>query len=124
MTPAFRYEYDVEFDVPGERRDEYDAWLPEATLSWGLDERVAAFGQQRNDTGLDPGVRFIFEFDSLRDWASFVEGDVHQTNVACLQELAKNLRATLWHPQRLAASCTGHDRTSRDDRLEPVEQYG
>ena len=124
MRPAFRYEYDVEFDVPGERRDEYDAWLPEATLSWGLDDRVAAFCQQHNDTGFDPGVRFIFEFDSLRDWASFVEGDVHQTNIACLQELAKNLRATLWHPQRLADSCPNHNRTTRGDGWGQIEQYG
>ncbi|MGM0372612.1 MAG: hypothetical protein ACQEQJ_08955 [Halobacteriota archaeon] len=96
-----RYEYDLEYDVPGGKREAYEAWLAEATVTWGMDERVTAFFHQVNDTSLDPGERFVFEFDSLRDWAAFVEGAGHRKNVDRLRGLVTGLRATLWHPKRV-----------------------
>lgn len=96
-----RYEYDLEYDVPGVTRAAYEDWLEEATVIWGMDERVTAFFHQVNDTGLDPGERFVFEFESLRAWAAFVEGDGHRENVDRLRGLVSGLRATLWHPRRV-----------------------
>lgn len=98
---ASRYEYDLEYAVPGDARDAYEAWLEDATVTWGMDDRVTAFFHQVNDTGFDPGERFVFEFASLRAWASFVEDDAHQYNVDRLRELVTDLRATLWSPRRV-----------------------
>lgn len=96
-----RYEYDLEYSLPGGPREAYECWLEEATLTWGADERVMGFTHQVNDTGFEPCERFVFEFDSLREWAAFVEDDAHQYNVDRLRELVTDLRATLWNPRRV-----------------------
>lgn len=98
---ASRYEYDLEYAVPGEAREAYETWLEDASVTWGMDDRITTFFHQVNDTGFDPGERFVFEFDSLRDWASFVEDDEHQDNVDRLRGLVTDLRATLWNPKRV-----------------------
>ncbi|WP_411969011.1 hypothetical protein [Haloferax sp. YSSS75] len=124
MTVAFRYEYDIEFEVLADHRDEYEAWLPEATVLWGLDEHVAAFGQQYSDTGPIPGRRFTFEFETLEDWASFVEGDTHRKNIQCLEELTTELCATLWQPNRLDRHCSTGGRTLAVGGTRQAGQHG
>lgn len=100
------FEYDLEFVVPGQNRAAYEEWRPQATCRWGFDDRVVLFDEQHNDTGMGPECRFVFGFESLRDWASFVEGPAHSENMATLQELASEVRGTLWHPTAPAASTT------------------
>ncbi|UWG48615.1 Uncharacterized protein HSRCO_2349 [Halanaeroarchaeum sp. HSR-CO] len=92
------YEYDVEFAIPGQRRDSFERWLPMATCRWGIDRRVVSFEEQHNDTGLGPETRFVFGFESLEDWAGFVEGRAHSENMETLRELASTVQATLWYP--------------------------
>lgn len=98
MTTRNLYEYDVEFAIPGQRRDRFDEWCPMATCRWGLDHRVVSFEEQHNDTALGPETRFVFEFETLKDWAGFVEGQAHSENMETLRELAGTVRATLWYP--------------------------
>lgn len=92
------YEYDVEFAIPGQRREPFEEWRPTATCRWGLDHRVVSFEERHNDTGIGPETRFVFEFETLEDWAGFVEGRAHSENMETLRALASTVRATLWHP--------------------------
>ena len=98
MNSRNLFEYDLEFTIPGQHREAFEEWRPQATCRWGLDDNVVWFDEQHNDTGIGPECRYVFGFESLQAWAGFVEGTAHSENMESLQELADTVRATLWQP--------------------------
>ncbi|MFW6435850.1 MAG: hypothetical protein ACOCY1_05655 [Halovenus sp.] len=90
------YEYEVAFDVSGGRREDYDEWRRTGALQWLAHEDVAEFAVYHNDQGLSPSVKFVFAFESLRAWASFVVSDEHEAAVDSLRTLTEQLDGMLW----------------------------
>ncbi|UWG46623.1 Uncharacterized protein HSRCO_0324 [Halanaeroarchaeum sp. HSR-CO] len=100
MDSAACYEYELEYAVPGTSRSAYEDWLTRATVSWGMDARVRSLSHQETDTRFTPYERLVFEFESVHEWAGFVESQTHTENVSELRELATEIRTRLWRPRR------------------------
>jgi len=94
MTTAYRYE--IEFDVMGPCRAEYDSWLSEGCLEWITHESVASFEVQYNTNGLSPEVKFLFGFVSVDAWSTFVDSETHADAIDSLREVTTGLNGTLW----------------------------
>ncbi len=90
--------YEVHFDVPSGRHDAFEEWLSSNVVEWINHESVAHFEVFRNDTSLSPEVKFVFGFETLRDWASFVNSDEHRAAMDRFETLADNREAVLWQP--------------------------
>ncbi|MFW6265773.1 MAG: hypothetical protein ACOC2A_03245 [Halanaeroarchaeum sp.] len=100
MESAACYEYDLEYAVLAPSRSAYEDWLTRATVSWGMDARVRSLSHQETDTGFAPSERLVFEFESVRAWATFVESEAYRENVSELRGLTSEIRTTLWRPRR------------------------
>ncbi|QAU14264.1 hypothetical protein EKH57_17230 [Halorubrum sp. BOL3-1] len=88
--------YEVEFDVLDDRRERFDAWVATGIIEWVGHESVAAFEVLTGGRRASTDSKFVFEFETLRDWAAFVESDRHGDAVERLEGLAENREATLW----------------------------
>ncbi|WP_018257781.1 hypothetical protein [Halomicrobium katesii] len=88
--------YEIEFDVPASRREAFDAWLSADIVEWVSHETVAFFEVFQNDTGMSPEVKFVFGFETLSEWATFVGSDAHEDAIESLSGLAENREAVLW----------------------------
>jgi len=91
-----QYAYEIEFDVMGSCREQYDRWLSEHSLEWVSHPAVTTFDVQYNTNGLSPEVKFAFGFSSLDQWATFVDSEIHKTAKATLRSVATGLDGTLW----------------------------
>lgn len=90
------YVYEIEFDVIGSRREEYERWLRRHCLDWITQRSVAGFETRSNEQGLSPEVKFVLEFDSFEEWARFVESDEHRRTAETIGAVAADRDATLW----------------------------
>jgi|GEM_PF-521809 hypothetical protein len=88
--------YEIEFDVPPCRRESFDDWLTEDVVEWVSHGTVAFFEVFQNDTGMSPEVKFVFGFETLEQWATFVGSDAHDAAIDSLSQLAENREAVLW----------------------------
>ncbi|WP_135821977.1 hypothetical protein [Halostella litorea] len=106
MTPLTRisHVYEVQFDVPGQCREAYDAWLEADALRWVTHYTVAGFEVFHNEQGLSPETKLVFEFESLREWARFAGSDTHRAAIDRLESLTEHLDATLWERDDLQLS--------------------
>lgn len=90
------YSYEIEFDVLGSCRDEYDQWLAENSIDWITHEAVATFDVWENDKGMSPEVKFLFGFESLQAWARFANSECHARAKDSLKQVVTGLNGTLW----------------------------
>ena len=88
--------YEIEFDVSSCKRDAFETWLSEDAVAWLSHDRVASFDVFQNDTGLSPAVKFVFGFETLRDWAAFVNSDEHEAAMERFETFADDREAVLW----------------------------
>ncbi|ACV47679.1 hypothetical protein Hmuk_1564 [Halomicrobium mukohataei DSM 12286] len=88
--------YEIEFDVPASRRDAFEEWLSEDIVEWVSHETIAYFQVFQNDTGMSPEVKFVFGFETLEEWATFVGSAAHEDAIESLSGLAENREAILW----------------------------
>ncbi|MFC7139996.1 hypothetical protein ACFQMA_09135 [Halosimplex aquaticum] len=88
--------YEIEFDVPARNRESFEDWLSEDVVEWVSHETVAFFEVFQNDTGMSPEVKFVFGFETLKQWATFVGSDAHEAAIDSLSVLAENREAVLW----------------------------
>lgn len=102
MNGQLEYVYEVTYDVAGDRREEYENWVPGANERWLAIEELTHFSAYRNEKGLSPQVKLVFGFDSLRDWAGFVDSDAHKRNIDDLRSFCNGLQAVLWEPSPFA----------------------
>jgi len=90
------YSYEIEFDVIGTCRQEYDQWLAENSMEWVTHDAVATFDVWENDKGMSPEVKFLFGFQSLQAWAQFVNSKCHSAAKDSLKQVVTGLNGTLW----------------------------
>jgi len=88
--------YEIEFDVPARRRESFEDWLSDDIVEWVSHETVVFFEVFQNDTGMSPEVKFVFGFETLKEWATFVGSDEHEAAIDSLGTLAENREAILW----------------------------
>lgn len=88
--------YEIEFDVSGHYRDDFESWLSEEVVEWVSHESVASFEVFTNDQGLSPESKFVFEFETLKDWARFADSDAHENAVKRLNGFTETRNAVLW----------------------------
>jgi hypothetical protein len=88
--------YEIEFDVAGYQRDAFEEWLSDGAVAWLSHDRVASFDVFQNDTGLSPAVKFVFGFETLKDWAAFVNSDEHEAAMERFETFADDREAILW----------------------------
>ena len=88
--------YEIEFDVPARHREGFEDWLSEEVVEWVSHEAVEYFEVFQNDQGLSPEVKFVFGFETLQDWATFVNSDAHDVAIQRLSTLVENREAVLW----------------------------
>jgi len=96
MTLSTPYSYEIEFDVIGAYRDDYDCWMAQNSIRWVSHSAVSTFDVWHNDKGMSPEIRFVFGFQSLKQWASFVNSDVHADAKDALKQVTTGLNAQLW----------------------------
>jgi hypothetical protein len=112
--------YEIVFDVPGRRRDAFETWLSEDAVTWLNHDRVATFDVFQNDTGLSPEVKFVFGFETVKDWASFVNSDEHEAAMERFEVFADNREAVLWQRASVKLDDTADQPVSdggRDDAV-------
>ncbi len=107
MTHEMPYSYEIEFDVIGACRSDYDCWMAENSVRWVSHPAVTTFDVWQNDKGMSPEVRFVFGFQSLKKWASFVNSDVHANAKDALKQLTTSLNAQLWERSSIQLSQEG-----------------
>ncbi len=88
--------YEIEFDVPASHREQFENWLSEEVVTWVSHESVGYFEVFQNDKGLSPEVKFVFGFERLEDWTTFVGSEEHEFAIERLEHLAENREAVLW----------------------------
>lgn len=88
--------YEIVFDVPGRNRESFERWLSADAIGWLNHDSVASFEVFQNDTGLSPELKFVFGFESVQDWACFVNTDEHESTMHRLETLVDNREAVLW----------------------------
>lgn len=88
--------YEIEFDVLDDRRERFDAWVATGIVEWVGHESVAAFEVLTGGRRASTDSKFVFEFEALRDWATFVESDAHEAAVDKLNALTTDYDAALW----------------------------
>jgi len=106
------YAYEIEFDVMGSCRQQYDRWLTEQSLEWVSHPAVTTFDVQYNTNGLSPEVKFTFGFSSLNEWTTFVDSEIHHAAKETLRSVTTHLNGTLWKQGGITLSSTdseGHE---------------
>ncbi|MEF8826954.1 MAG: hypothetical protein V5A27_11555 [Halapricum sp.] len=88
--------YEIRFDVLARYRDGFEEWLSVDAVEWLTHDGVATFDVFQNDTGLSPEVKFVFGFETLRDWSVFVGSDAHEAAMERFETFAENREAVLW----------------------------
>jgi len=88
--------YEIEFDIPACHREAFEEWLSTEVVGWVNHEAIRYFEVFRNDQGLSPEVKFVFGFETLEQWATFVGSDAHDAAIDSLSQLAENREAVLW----------------------------
>ncbi|MEM4781076.1 MAG: hypothetical protein QXG03_05905 [Halalkalicoccus sp.] len=101
------YVYEIEFDLLGSHRDEYERWLDRYCLDWINQRSVAGFEARSNEQGLSPEVKFVIEFDSIGEWAQFVESEEHGRATETIATVATGRDATLWERSGIDLDMTG-----------------
>ncbi|MEF8757173.1 MAG: hypothetical protein V5A33_02940 [Halobacteriales archaeon] len=96
MDPGVTHRYEIEFDVPAARRGDFEGWLSSAVVQWAGHESVARFETYRNETAMTSEIKFVFAFETLCDWAQFVESDEHRSAAEHLARLTDHRDAVLW----------------------------
>lgn len=91
-----QYTYEIEFDVMGPCRNEYETWLARNSLEWVNHETVASFAVRYNNNGFSPEVKLLFGFTSLKKWAQFVTSDEHNAAIEALRAVVTGLNGALW----------------------------
>jgi len=125
MTPETPYSYEIEFDVIGACRDDYDCWMAQNSVRWVSHSAVSTFDVWRNDTDISPEVRFVFGFQSLKQWALFVDSDVHSCAKDALKQVTTSLNAQLWERDSIRLShdgCEEQIRLAGCDGLQAVSE--
>ncbi|WP_200531690.1 hypothetical protein [Halorubrum sp. LN27] len=103
--------YEIEFDVPARNREAFQDWLSGEVVAWVSHGAVGQFSVFQNEKGLSPEVKFVFEFETLQDWAAFAGSDRHEDAVNRLEALVENRNATLWRRASVKLDAT-LDRTA------------
>ena len=93
--PSTPYSYEIEFDVIGICRQEYEQWLAENSLEWVTHDAVTTFDVWQNKS-MSPEVKFVFGFESLDAWARFVNSKHHEKVKDGLKQVVAGLNGTLW----------------------------
>ncbi|MEF8782548.1 MAG: hypothetical protein V5A39_06150 [Haloarculaceae archaeon] len=119
METACPHIYEIEFDVLGQRRDEYDAWLETDALEWISHEAVDEFEVLRHTQNLAPRVRFVFEFRSIHRWADFIVSEQHKRSMDCLHSFTAEIDVALWQRSSLRLDSTS-DSTQRRSTTERI----
>lgn len=88
--------YEIEFDVAGSQREAFESWLSTEVVEWVGHEAVASFEVFTNDQGLSPESKFVFKFETLRDWVEFVDSDAHENAIDRLNGFTETRNAVLW----------------------------
>lgn len=114
--------YEIEFEVPGQRREAYHAWIEADAIQWIAHDAVAGFEVYHNERGPDPELKFVFEFESLGEWERFVDSDEHDRATDRLETFTDGLNATLWNRDSLTLSWTGDTRP--DGGRDPSRRSG
>jgi len=106
MNPYERYVFEVTYDILDQYRKEHDTWLSKTTEQWITTESLDGFRSEQSVMGASPEVRLRFEFDTLTDWATFVESDQHQRTLDRLEELTDWFNTNLWEPAAIPLNPT------------------
>jgi len=116
--------YEIELDVAGSHREAFESWLSTDVIDWVSHEAIASFEVFTNDQGLSPESKFVFEFETLEDWARFADSDVHEEAVESLNGFTETRNAVLWRRGSVkldgAVSDGGHpvpDQQSQSDAV-------
>ncbi len=104
-----QYAYEIEFDVMGSCRERYDSWLSEQSLEWVSHPTVTTFDVQYNTNGLSPEVKFTFGFQSLEQWTTFVDSEIHEAAKETLRSVTTQLNGTLWKQGGIELSSTASE---------------
>ncbi|ELZ32892.1 hypothetical protein [Halorubrum tebenquichense] len=101
--------YEIEFEAADDRRERLDAWVATDIVEWAGHESVAAFEVLTGGRRASADSKFVFEFDTLRDWAAFVESDAHETAVDNLSALTTETETALWRRSSVSLDLTVDD---------------
>lgn len=105
------YHYEIRFNVPGQLREKYEEWIKtEAFIDWITYKTVSGFEVYYNDQGMSPESKFVFRFNSLEDWATFIGSEIHNTMIKSLKTFTEMLEGQLWQQGSLRLNCNGGHR--------------
>lgn len=102
--------YEIEFDVPANRFRAFEDRLSSAIVEWVSHDEVTSFEVFHNKRGYSPERKFVFKFETMRQWVAFVGSDDHEVAIDRLDALAENCDAVLWERAsvKLDESTNGH----------------
>jgi len=112
MNPYERYVFEFTYDIIDQHREDHGAWLSNAAEQWLTTESLDGFRSEQSVTGSSPEVRLRFEFDTLADWARFVESDHHRRTLDRLEALTERFETNLWEPAAIPLDSMPADSTS------------
>lgn len=112
MNPYRQYVFEVTYDVLDQHREDHETWLSNAAEQWITTESLDGFRSEQSVTGASPEVRLRFEFDTLADWATFIESDHHRRTLDRLEALTTRFETNLWEPAAIPLTPTAADGTS------------
>jgi hypothetical protein len=105
-TPL-RYRYEVCYEVSPTRHREYDRWVSEALIDWLERPEVEAFQAYRSETDRGHELKLAFQFEDREAWATFVESEVHASNIEELSGLTISLTEQSWTPSLIPLDTAG-----------------
>jgi len=100
------YTYEIEFDIVRSSRAEYEHWLERNAIPWVAHQAVTQFSVQHNRNGVTPVIRIRFGFQSLEQWSTFIESDVHTNATQALKEVSTGVSGTLWEQSAIPLDAT------------------
>ena len=106
MNPYEQYVFEVTYDILDQYRKEHETWLSKTTEQWITTESLDGFHSEQSVTGAGPEVRLRFEFETLANWATFVESDRHQRDLDRLEAMSDRFRTNLWEPSAISLDPT------------------
>lgn len=115
--------YEIKFDVFSRHRDAFNEWLSADAVAWLNNDRVASFDVFQNDTGLSPELKFVFGFETLDDWAAFVNSDEHEAAMDRLETFADNREAVLWQRASVKLNETSDRPVGDGGRPDTTDRY-
>ena len=125
MTPPAPYSYEIQFDVIGACRSEYDRWLAENSVTWASHDAVTSFHVHLNSERVSPEVRLIFGFQSAEKREAFVNSSVLANAKKALTEVTAGLDAQLWERSGIRLSKDANHELSEPspcDELSPIPE--